>query len=218
MEIRWYGHAAFLITTAQGVNIITDPYEPGAYDGGISYGPIPDEADIVTVSHDHADHNYVEGLPGKPAVIREAGRHEAKGVVVEGVATYHDDAGGSKRGDNIIFTFSADDITVCHLGDLGHLLSDKEIKKIGQVDSLLIPVGGFFTIGPEEATAVAEQLRPKLIIPMHFKTDRCTFPIEPVDPFLQGNEGVQRFERSTFSFTREELEAGLGIVVLQPAL
>jgi len=215
MEITWYGHAAFLITTGQGVKIITDPYKPG---GGILYKAIPDEADIVTVSHEHSDHNYVEGLPGKPTVIKGAGRHEVKGVVVEGVATYHDDAGGSQRGDNTVFTVVADDIRVCHLGDLGHVLSDKEVQHIGQVDVLCIPVGGFFTIGPEEATTVAEQLRPQLIFPMHVKTAQCTLPIEPVDAFLQGKKEVRKLDASTFAFTKEALEKGLGIVVLQPAL
>lgn len=218
MEVTWYGHASFLITTGKGIKIITDPYEPGAFGGAIAYGPIPDEADIVTVSHDHADHNYIEGLPGKPIVIKGAGRHEAKGIIVEGVSTYHDDSQGAERGDNTIFTVVADDIRVCHLGDLGHVLSDKEVQEIGPIDCLLIPVGGFFTIGPKEATTVAGQLHPKVIIPMHVKTERCTLPIESFDQFLQGKKEVQRLERSTFAFTRDELESGLGIVVLQPAL
>lgn len=218
MEIKWYGHASFLLTTAQGITIITDPYEPGAYDGGIAYGPIPDKADIVTVSHDHADHNYVKGLAGKPTVITGEGRHEAKGIVIEGVPTYHDDSNGAERGGNTIFTIIADGMRVCHLGDLGHLLSDTEQQQIGQVDCLFIPVGGFFTIGAEEARQVVDQLHPKLIIPMHFKTDKCGFPIAPVDQFIQGKKEVQRIKGSTFSFTKKELEAGLGIVVLQPAL
>jgi L-ascorbate metabolism protein UlaG (beta-lactamase superfamily) len=215
MEITWYGHAAFLITTGHGIKIITDPYKPG---GSILYRSIPDEADIVTVSHDHTDHNYVEGLPGEPSVIREEGRHEVKGIVVEGFPAYHDDAHGAQRGQNTIFTILAEDIRVCHLGDLGHCLSDKEVQQIGQVDVLCIPVGGFYTIGPEEATTVVDQLRPNLIFPMHVKTAKCNLPIEPVDAFLQGKEEVRKLDASTFSFTKEELEAGLGIVILQPAL
>lgn len=215
MEVMWYGHAAFLITTGQGVKIITDPYKPG---GGILYKAIPDEADIVTVSHEHSDHNYVEGLPGTPTVIKEAGKHEIKGIVVEGFLAYHDASHGTERGHNTIFTFDADGIRVCHLGDLGHVLNDQEVQQIGHVDVLLIPVGGFFTIDPEEATTVAYQLRPKLIFPMHVRTEKCTFPIEAVDAFLQGKKDVQKLDTSTFSFTKKELEAGLGIVVLQPAL
>ena len=215
MEVTWYGHAAFLITTGEGIKIITDPYKTG---GGISYKAIPDEADIVTVSHDHTDHNYVEGLPGKPQVIKGAGRYEVQGIVVEGFPSYHDSLQGTQRGHNTIFTFDADGIRMCHLGDLGHVLSDQELQQIGQVDVLLIPVGGFFTIGPEEATTVAGQLRPQLMFPMHVKTKKCTLPIEPVDVFLQGKKEVQKLDTSTFSFTKKELEAGLGIVVLQPAL
>jgi L-ascorbate metabolism protein UlaG (beta-lactamase superfamily) len=215
MEVTWYGHAAFLITTGQWVKIITDPYKPG---GGILYKAIPDEADIVTVSHDHTDHNYIEGLPGKPQVIKGTGRYEVQGIVIEGFAAYHDASHGSQRGHNTIFTILAEDIRLCHVGDLGHVLNDQEVQQIGHVDVLLIPVGGFFTIGPEEATTVANQLRPKLILPMHVKTEKCTLPIEPVDAFLQGKNKVQKLNTSTFSFTKKELEAGLGIVVLQPAL
>jgi L-ascorbate metabolism protein UlaG (beta-lactamase superfamily) len=218
MEITWYGHASFLITTAQGIKIITDPYEPGAFGGELLYDPISDEADIVTVSHDHADHNYVQGLPGKPQVIRGAGRHEIKGVVVEGFSAFHDAAQGTQWGVNIIFTFLADDIRVCHLGDLGHILSDTDIKNIGQIDVLMLPVGGAFTIDAKEAATVVDQLRPKLIFPMHVKTAKCNIPLEPVDSFLQGKKDVQRLNGSSFTFTQEDLKTGLGIVVLQPAL
>jgi L-ascorbate metabolism protein UlaG (beta-lactamase superfamily) len=215
VKVTWYGHAAFLITTAQGTKIITDPYKP---DGGISYKPIPDEADIVTVSHEHFDHNYVKGLPGKPQVIKGVGRHEVRGVVIQGMASYHDDSGGSQRGDNTIFVFDADGIRLCHLGDLGHVLSEKKIEHIGQVDVLCIPVGGFFTIGPQEATTVVGQLQPHLIFPMHVKTEKCSLPIEPVDTFLQGKKDVQKLNTSTFSFSNEEVKADIGIVALQPAL
>jgi L-ascorbate metabolism protein UlaG (beta-lactamase superfamily) len=218
MEIQWYGHSSFLLTTAKGVQIIMDPYEPGAFDGGIMYGPITDKADIVLVSHDHADHNYVTGLRGSPQVIKTAGRHEAKGIVIEGIPSFHDASRGSERGENIIFIVVADGMRVCHLGDLGHRLSDKEVKAIGQVDCLLIPIGGFYTIDPQEATAVAEQLSPKLLIPMHWKTEKCGFPIEPVAPFLKGKKSVRKIKGSSFSFTKKELAAGLGVVVLQPAL
>lgn len=218
MEITWYGHASFLITTARGIKIITDPYEPGAFGGELQYDPISDEADIVTVSHDHADHNYVQGLPGKPQVIRGVGRHEIKGLVVKGFSAFHDATQGSQRGVNIIFTFLADDIRVCHLGDLGHILSDTDIKNIGQIDVLMLPVGGAFTIDAKKASIVVDQLRPKLIFPMHVKTAKCNIPLEPVDSFLQGKKNVQRLNESSFTFTREDLKTGLGIVVLQPAL
>lgn len=218
MEIKFYGHASFLITTEQGTKIITDPYEPGAYGGSISYGPIPDEADIATVSHDHDDHNYTEGLPGAPQVIKGAGRHEAKGMTFEGISTYHDPSKGSERGENTIFTFVADGIKVCHLGDLGHILTDEEVNQIGKIDVLLIPVGGYFTVEPKEATKVAEQLRPRVIIPMHFKTESCGLPIAPAESFLEGKKGVRKIDGSTVSFTKGDLKEGFEIVVLKPAL
>jgi len=218
MEVKWYGHASFLITTEKGITIISDPYEPGAYGGGISYGPIPDEADIVTVSHDHSDHNYVKGLPGNPQQIKGAGRHEAKGIIFEGIATYHDATKGSERGENTIFTFSADGIKICHLGDLGHVLSDRDINAIGEIDVLFIPVGGFYTIDPKEATEVVNQLKPKVVIPMHYKTERCEFPIEPVESFLKGKKDVKKIDGSSASFTEDDFKEGSKIVVLQSAL
>ena len=217
MEIKWLGHAAFLITS-EGIRVITDPYEPGAYGGGISYGPIGEEADIVTVSHEHNDHNYVKGLPGKPQVVKGPGRHEVKGVVFEGIPTYHDTSQGSERGENTVFTFQLEGVKICHLGDLGHLLSDEQRGTIGQVDLLLIPVGGFYTIGPEEATQVVDQLKPHWVIPMHFKTPQCNFPIEGVDAFLKGKEGVRRIGGSSVTFSPEEVKEGFQIVVLEPAL
>lgn len=217
MEILWYGHAAFLLTTEGGIRIITDPYEPNAYGGGIGYAPINDEADICLLSHDHADHNHAASVSGNPHVIKEPGRHEVKGVVIEGISTYHDSSRGKERGENIVFVISADGMRICHLGDLGHLLSDEEVKRIGAVDCLLLPVGGFYTIGPDEATAVARQLQPKLIIPMHVKTARCSFPIGPVDDFLKGKEKVRRIKGSSFAFKKGDLAGGMEIVVLEPA-
>jgi len=110
MKVKWYGHAAFLITSDQGIKIITDPYEPGAFGGAIAYGPIPDQADIVLVSHDHADHNYVQGLKGKPQVVKGTGSHKVKNLEFKGFAAYHDGRKGSERGQNTIFCFSVDGI------------------------------------------------------------------------------------------------------------
>ncbi len=127
MKIKWYGHAAFLITSDQGVKIITDPYEPGAFGGQLSYGKITDQADIVLVSHDHADHNYTKDLPGSPQIVKGSGSKTSKGISIKGIATFHDPSKGSERGANTVFTFKVDGIQVCHLGDLGHVLSQKEM-------------------------------------------------------------------------------------------
>jgi L-ascorbate metabolism protein UlaG (beta-lactamase superfamily) len=218
MKIKWYGHAAFLITSNQGVRIITDPYESGAYGGQLAYGKIKDEADIVLTSHDHADHNDTGSLPGSPEIIKGGGTKTAKGISFKGIASYHDPSKGSERGANTIFTFSVDGIRVCHLGDLGHSLSDKELAEIGPVDILFIPVGGYFTIDSKEASQVGEKVKPKVLIPMHFKTDKCGFPIAPVEDFLKGKKNIRRPKASEVTFDQASLPSKMEIVVLDHAL
>jgi L-ascorbate metabolism protein UlaG (beta-lactamase superfamily) len=218
MKIKWYGHAAFLITSDKGIKIIIDPYEPGAFGGQLSYGKIKDQADIVITSHDHADHNYTKDLPGTPQIINGSSNKTVKGISIKGISTYHDPSKGSERGTNTIFTLKIDNIQCCHLGDLGHLLSDRELGEIGLVDILLIPVGGFFTIDPKEATRVAEQIKPKILIPMHFKTEKCGFPIAPVEDFLKGKTNIKRSNTSEVAFNKATLPKQTEILVLEHAL
>ncbi len=218
MKIKWYGHSAFLITSDQGAKIIIDPYEPGAFGGQLSYGKIKDQVDIVLTSHDHADHNYTKDLPGTPQIVKGSGSKTAKGISMKGISTYHDPSQGSERGANTSFTLKIDNLQLCHLGDLGHLLSDKELAEIGPVDILLIPVGGFFTIDPKEATRVAEQIKPKILIPMHFKTAKCGFPIAPVEDFLKGKTNTKRSKASEATFDKATLPQQMEIVVLEHAL
>ena len=218
MKIKWYGHAAFLITSDQGTKIIIDPYEPGAFGGQLSYGKIKDQADIVITSHDHADHNYISGLPGRPQIVKGSGSKKIAGISMKGIPTFHDPSKGSERGANTVFTLTVDHIQLCHLGDLGHLLSDKELAEIGPVDILLIPIGGFFTIDPIEATRVADQIKPKVLIPMHFKTEKCGFPIAPVEAFLIGKTNTKQPKTNEASFVKETLPQQMEIVVLEYAL
>jgi L-ascorbate metabolism protein UlaG (beta-lactamase superfamily) len=218
MKIKWYGHAAFLITSDQGVKIITDPYESGAYGGQLAYGQIKDQSDIALTSHDHADHNDTKSLPGSPQIVKSSGSKTVKGISFKGISTYHDSSKGSERGTNTIFTFSVDGIRICHLGDLGHILSEKELAEIGPVDILLIPVGGYFTIDSKEATRVAEQLKAKVLIPMHFKTEKCGFPIAPVEDFLKGKPNSRRPGTSEVGFDKTTLPHQMEIVVLEHAL
>ena len=218
MKIKWYGHAAFLITSDQGLKIIIDPYEPGAFGGQLSYGKIIDRAEIVLTSHDHADHNYTKDIPGSPQIIKGSGSKTIKGIQIKGISTYHDPSKGSERGTNTIFAIKLDNIQLCHLGDLGHLLSDKDLAEIGPVDILLIPVGGFFTIDSKEATRVAEQIKPKILIPMHFKTEKCGFSISPVEDFLKGKTNIKRAKASEATFDKANLPQQIEIVVLEHAL
>jgi len=214
MKIKWLGHASFLITAQDGTRIITDPY--GKFDG-LNYAPINESADVVTASHKHGDH-FGGKVKGKPRVIDQPGTTTVKGISFTGIACYHDPSGGKERGNNIIFCFSVDGIRLCHLGDLGHLLSKEQIAQIGPVDILLIPVGGFYTINAAEAGRIAEQIKPRVIIPMHVSNKKCAFPIAGVEEFLKGKSNVKRTGASEAEFRKENLPAKTEIIVLEPAL
>jgi L-ascorbate metabolism protein UlaG (beta-lactamase superfamily) len=215
MKVKYLGHATFVITSNKGVRIITDPYETTP---DLTYGEITESADVVTVSHKHFDHGNVAAVKGNPEVVNRAGRSVAKGIGFNGIASYHDEAGGSLRGGNIIFCFEMDGVRVCHLGDLGHRLDDKQVKEVGRVDILLIPVGGLYTIDAKVATEVCNQLKPKVIIPMHYKTEKGLAGISGVEGFLSGKANVSRPDSSQAEFKPGELPATGQIVVLKPAL
>lgn len=214
MKITWLGHATFLVEADDGTRIITDPFEAGSYDGAVGYAPITDRADIVTVSHDHADHNAVDAVQGQPEVVRGSESRTIKGIPIRGVGTYHDESRGQDRGRNTIFVMEVDGVRVGHLGDLGHPLSDEESESLGQVDVLLAPVGGYYTIGPEEAKEVAERLGAKVIIPMHYKTEALGFPIQPVDDFLKLMDRVERLNGRTVEIGADDIGNGPKVVVL----
>ena len=215
MNVSWLGHSCFLITSGGGLKVITDPYSVG---GGINYSPIRETADIVVVSHDHFDHNAVSAVRGKPEVVRGSGIKTVRGIRFRGIATYHDTSQGKQRGTNTVFCFSLDDIKLCHLGDLGHLLSQAQINEIAAVDILFVPTGGFYTIDAANASTVCDQLKPKVIIPMHFKTPKCDFPISGVEDFIHGKRNVKKLDCSQIEFKFEELPAATEIVVLKSAL
>ncbi len=212
MKVKWLGHACFLITSKDGVRIITDPYAVG---GGIDYSPIEETADIVVVSHEHADHNNVSAVRGRPEVVKSSGIKTIEGIQFRGIATYHDASQGKQRGGNTIFCFSVDDIKLCHLGDLGHLLNPWQINEIGAVDILFIPVGGFYTIDATDASQICDQLTPKVILPMHFKTPQCAYPIADVDEFLRGKKNVKRVESREAEFELERFPNTREIVILR---
>ncbi len=176
MKIEWIGHACFCITSETGLKIITDPYESG-YRNIIKYGAIGKSGDIVAVSHDHGDHNYVSSVAGNPAVVKSPGMKTVKGIQFKGIAVYHDRAKGAERGPNIIFAFDLDGVRLAHLGDLGHPLSPEQLKELEGIEVLFAPTGGpAATLEIQEVIGLWETLKPRIVIPMHFKTARCTFP------------------------------------------
>jgi len=218
MTIRFLGHASFLVTASSGAKIVFDPYEPGGYGGAMRYGRLQEPADAVVITHDHADHNYARGVPGNPQVVKGAGAHSAAGLALRGIAAKHDTAGGSERGDDTVFCVEVDGVRLCHLGDLGHQLSEAQVAEIGTTDVLLIPVGGTFTIDADGATQVMRALNPRITIPMHFKTPKIDFPLAPVDGFLRGGGDVLRDGVSEITVTKQSLPAEPQVVVLEPAL
>jgi L-ascorbate metabolism protein UlaG (beta-lactamase superfamily) len=175
-------------------------------------------ADVVVVSHDHVDHNNVSTVQGKPEVVKDSGKKNVKGIQFKGFATSHDASQGQQRGTNTVFCFTIDDIKLCHLGDLGHVLSPGQVTEIGAVDILFVPVGGFFTIDAPVASQVCDQLKTKIIIPMHFKTPKCAYPIAGVEDFLKGKKNIRKVGGSEVEFEREKLPTATEIVLLQPAL
>ncbi len=215
MKVKWLGHACFLITSKVGLKVITDPYTVG---GGIDYSPIRETADVVVVSHDHGDHNNVSAVQGKPEVVKGSSTKIVKGIRFSGIGTSHDASRGTQRGPNTVFCFTIDGLDLCHLGDLGHELSEREVAQIGLVDILFVPVGGFFTIDATAASQVCDQLKPRIIIPMHFKTPKCAYPIAGVEDFLKDKKDVRKVTGSEVEFDPEDLPTGTQIVLLQPAL
>lgn len=214
MIIKYLGHSSFLFKADDGTTVLTDPYKPGAYGGALTYAAITDSADIVILSHEHEDHADLQSLPNQPLVVRSEAR--VRGIEFDVVPTYHDNAGGKERGKNRLTCFIMDDIRVCHAGDLGHVLSEQQVRDAGVVDVLLLPVGGRFTIGPAEATRVMDQLRPKVVIPMHFKTDKCGFPIEPVNLFLEGKSEIKRSPTSEVILHKKDLPASCTVLYIPP--
>jgi L-ascorbate metabolism protein UlaG (beta-lactamase superfamily) len=216
MKIKWNGHASFTITADNGTVIVTDPYNSGKYGDEFTYNIVRDRADGVLVSHEHADHSYVKGLTGSPKVLTDSG--DICGIVVTGFKTFHDEAGGKKRGPNMSFRFSVDGVTMCFLGDLGHILSPDQIKAIGSVDLLFIPVGGTYTIDGHRAATLVKMMNPRVAIPMHFKTKKCNFPITGVDEFLSGMDNFKKLQRSEIDLSIERLpEKGPEVWVLDHA-
>lgn len=213
MLIRYLGHSSFKVRGSEGA-VITDPYDNKAV--GLELPRM--SAEVVTVSHDHDDHNAADRVQGtsdrkEPFVIDKPGEYEASGVSVIGVQSFHDDKEGSERGDNIIYVFKLDDIWVCHLGDLGHTLSNSQIKQIGQIDVLMVPVGGKYTVGPKKALKVIESLSPSLVIPMHYKQKGMNEQFDElvtVDEFLEkaALNGVERLDKISLSKTNlpDEME------------
>jgi L-ascorbate metabolism protein UlaG (beta-lactamase superfamily) len=205
MRITWYGHSAFLIEAEDGTRIILDPYRSGAFGGALRYAPIAESADAVVASHTHDDHAAVDTIPGRPQVLIEPSSAAVGTVTIRGVPADHDATGGAERGHETILVLEDVGLRLVHLGDLGHELDQVSVDRIGTVDVLLVPVGGYFTIDAATAARVVDSLAPRIVVPMHYKTDKCDFPIASVEDFLATQDAVVRMDTSTFSVTIADL-------------
>jgi len=165
MKIKWFGQSCFMITSENGIKVLTDPFNKM-----LGYKLPEIEANIVSTSHNHRDHNNINAVKCSFEHINEIGKFSKAGIEIKGIETFHDKASGSKRGKNAIYNFNIDGINVCHCGDLGHILNSNQIEEIGNVDILLLPIGGLATINAFDAVQVMKQLNPTIIIPMHYRT------------------------------------------------
>lgn len=209
MKIRWIGHAAFYIETSGGVRIRTDPYDASV---GLPLSQL--EADAVTVSHEHFDHNAVGTVPGRPEIVKGPRPITVKAITFRPTPSFHDDTQGSERGRNTIYSFEADGVRVAHLGDLGQLPTPAQISEIGPVDVLFVPVGAVYTLDAAGATEAVRLIGPRIGVPMHYKIPGLTIGIAALDPFLEGKDAVERL--SELEVTPEVLGEPTRIVVLEP--
>jgi L-ascorbate metabolism protein UlaG (beta-lactamase superfamily) len=214
VKILWYGHACFRIAAQDGTVIVTDPY-----DESVPYKAPEGPAHIVTVSHDHFDHNAVGRVKGNPEVVRGVGEWTVRGVPIRGIAAFHDPKGGKERGRNIIFKFLIDGIRLAHLGDLGHPLTAEQLKPLEDVQALMIPVGGFYTIGPKEAKEAVQALPSlRVILPMHYRTEAVKdWPIRPVQEFLEAVDLTIREFKGEAELTSQNLPKTREVWVLSYA-
>lgn len=213
VSVKWLGHACFEIRNK--VTVVTDPHNGR----GIGIEPPKSKGDIVLISHEHHDH--IDGTPlvtkdDSVVIIGFVGEKTAKGIQIKGVRSYHDPTSGSQRGENSIYVFRLGGISFCFLGDLGEILNRRQLDEIGDVDILLIPVGGTYTLDADEASQVAEKINPRITIPMHYMIPGLLLPIAGVDDFLKGKKRTRRVDSNTFTVTKETLPEENEIMILSP--
>lgn len=218
MEIKYFGHSSFQIKTREG-RLVTDPFDPEMV--GLRFPKT--EADIVTISHHHLDHDRAKmvnsPVDGEKLVIDLPGEYEKNGIRVFGFKSFHDNKKGEERGENILYKIEAEAISVLHCGDLGVVLEDSFVDAIGGVDILLIPVGGFYTIDPAEAVELVKKFEPSLVIPMHYKTTKHNQKnfgsIAPVDEFLKKMGATSVVPIPKLVIKKEELEEEMKVILLE---
>lgn len=210
MEIDWFGHACFRLKSREAT-LIADPYSKEI---GLSF-PKP-RGDIVTISHDHPGHSYAAGVKGDPKVLDGPGEYEIKNVFVTGIQTAHDKKNGKERGANTVYVIEMDGLKICHLGDLGHVPTQPQAEAIGDVDVLLVPVGGVSTITGNEAAEIVSLIEPHIVIPMHFANEDLKFKLETTAKFFKemGLKASKPVE--SLKVTKDSLPSETQVVLLEP--
>ncbi|MGN0772634.1 MAG: MBL fold metallo-hydrolase [Candidatus Ventricola sp.] len=209
MKLEWIGHACFRLTAEDGTVVITDPYN-----GSVGIEMLPLSADLITMSHEHHDHNETRMLVGKPLIVRGTQAVSVGGVTSRAAASWHDDAQGLRRGPNAIRIFAIDGLKVVHMGDQGCMPDEEALAAIADADVMMIPAGGTYTVDAQGAKAILSRAKPKCAIPMHVKTKHCPYPIAPVAPFLaaMGAQDAQPVREAVF--TKES--GPRGVLLMQP--
>ncbi len=218
MDIKWYGQSCFRITAKRGeksrnkVTILIDPFDQST---GLKF--YKENADILLITHDHKDHSNIEAVGGRAFLIDGPGEYEVENIFIQGIFSYHDNKKGEERGANTIYVMEAEGMKVCHLGDLGQKeLTDSQLKEIGEVDILMIPVGGVYTIDGKEASKIISQIEPKLIIPMHYKIPGLKIDLEGPEDFLKAMGVKEKKATEKLTISKSNIsEDGADIVPLK---
>jgi L-ascorbate metabolism protein UlaG (beta-lactamase superfamily) len=208
MEILWLGHSCFRIRGKEAT-IVTDPF-----DKTLGYPLRKPTASIVTVSHSHPQHSFVDGVGGDPRVVSRPGEYDIANVFINGIATFHDNEKGATRGKNTVFFLEIDEVKVCHLGDLGHVPTSEQIEQMSGVDILMVPVGGFTTINAAAAAETIGLLEPKLVIPMHYKTEVVKMELEPLEHFIKVMGLKEVISQPKLNVTKSTLPPEIKVLVL----
>jgi len=209
MDITWFGHSCFRLSD-RGATVVTDPPSDD-----LGYERPRIRADVVTISHEHPGHNNRIGFRGGPKFFDGPGEYEVKDVFITGIATYHDTRNGASRGRNTVFLFEFDGVTICHLGDLGHVPTQAQVEDLSSVDVLLIPIGGANTIDPSKASEVISLIEPLIVVPMHYKTPIEKAKLQTVDKFLKEMGLSPMPAQPELKVTKSSLPSDTQIVVLE---
>jgi len=209
LDVTWHGQSCFRLR-GKGAAVVTDPYPP-------ALGPkLKLEANLVTVSHQHESHSHVQSVRDAAYVIDGPGEYEVAGVTVQGLPTFHDNQRGAEHGRNTVFVIELDDVRVCHLGDLGHALSDDSLEALGNIDVLLVPVGGGAALDGAAAAEVVRQVEPRYVVPMHYGHAAIRGDLQPVDRFLKEMGIAEAEPQSKLAVQSSSVESETKVVVLEP--